>query len=182
MTCHAGVTCETHKATFPKIGEIEKTGPRWLKGGIDYKGCTLLKLGADGETYEPITLADLNSPDVGKIVKAAVGTCDIDLANTPEDQSCSAGVILKGCMLADYVCWPEGYTQEAIDKLVACSNCCLIFQWVANYCPPAPEGTEKTEKVAALPSNAESGVVKPIASKEPAKDTKAKSAKAEKDK
>ena len=179
MTCKAGVVCESYKATFPKMGEVIKTGPRWLKGGILYKGCTLLKLGEDGETYEPITLEDLQSPDVATIIKASTGTCDIDLTNTPEDQSCSAGVILQGCYLADYVCWPEGYKQKDIDLLVACSNCCLVFQWVANTCPPAPEGTTEGEKVAKLPSNAAGGEVKAVESKEPPKPKKPKATKPE---
>lgn len=165
MGCHAGVRCESHKATFPKIGEIEKTGPRWLKGGIVYEPCTLLKLGEDRETYEPITLEDLASVDAGKIVKASTGTHECDFTNTPEDQSCSVGVILRGCLIADHVCWPEGYTQEMIDKLIACSNCCLTFVWLDNTCPPAPEGTAETETVAALPKNTESEVVKGVVSK-----------------
>lgn len=164
MSCHAGVRCESHKAAYPQIGQIEKTGPRWLKGGIDYKPRTLLKLGEDGETYEPITVEDLASPDASKIIKAAT-SCDLDLTQTPEDQSCSVGVILKACLIADFVCWPEGYTQEMLDKLIACSNCCIIFEWLANDCPVVETEGEDPEKVGALPSNAESGLVKAVPSK-----------------
>jgi hypothetical protein len=125
MTCAAKATCKTHKSVTPKHGEIDKTGPRYIRDGINYPECSLLQLGADG-IYEPWTKYDDPSA-----IKAAM-ICAIDTTDWVEP--CSVGVVLQGCLIADFTCWGKA-TPDQIEAVVQCSNCCLVFYWLANECP-----------------------------------------------
>jgi hypothetical protein len=158
MSCRASFECKTHKSFDPKLGEIVKTGPRPLREGIFYPPCSLLQLGADG-VYEPLSAAD------PALIKAAL-SCELDTREY--DEPCSAGVILQGCLIADWTfantpCMPTvpqivvvdevecvvnkplpvpaqfTFTEEKIEAIINCSNCCITFEWLANCQYPLHE-------------------------------------------
>ena len=136
MSCETGVWCKKLKDAFVcrLMNETRKTGPRNLKADGIYERGTLLTIGADGLTYERWVAKDQE-------IKAILH-CETDTTNWAED--CSIGVVLQGCVNAECVCWPEGITQECIDEIVACHNCCIVFEYDQPTCIPAP--TKEVEK------------------------------------
>lgn len=139
MSCGAGVWCKWLKdeTQCRLMNETRKTGPRNLAPDGCYEGGTLLTLDADGVTYIRWTSKDQE-------IKAILH-CSIDTTDWAE--ACSVGVVLQGCVNADCVAWPEGITQEDIDCIVACQNCCIVFEYDAGGCIPAPEDEKAVKKV-----------------------------------
>jgi hypothetical protein len=175
MSCRASFSCKTNKSFDPKIGEIIKTGPRPLREGLYYPPCTLLQINPDDGVYEPLSAAD------PALIKAAL-SCELDTRDYAE--ACSAGVILQGCLIADWTfanmpimptvaqtvvidgeeCVVHkpldppaqfGFTQEEMDAIINCSNCCITFEWLANCQYPMHEEAA-TEAKAVAPKLIES--------------------------
>lgn len=142
MGCHAGAYCTPKICEgVPHLFETHKTGPRPLAPGFNYEDCTLLQLAEDGLSYEPLSVPD------PALIKGWLG-CGVDL--TDAVAPCSVGVHLQACVNLDTVAWPEKFTDEDIEAIRICSNCCIVFESLVCCTPEEKTALEaKAEKIIA---------------------------------